>query len=474
MKQLFEKYFLLFITISLIIALTAFIIYTRRQESTPLDSLSRILKSGKIRVITQNNANCYYIYRGEPMGFEYELAREFAAFLEVNLEIITPSWSDIFYTLDTKQGDFIAAGVTITDKRAQKMLFCQPYMTVQQMFIYHKSKLPIESIEELPGRTIHISDSTSYHERLLEIKESGIDIDMVVHDDLDPEDLLRMISEKEVAPSSKSSSSDKEISYTIADSNIALLNRRYYPDIRIGIPIHEKEYIGWAVKPDDIELSDKMVVFFDIIKSNGVYDKIYKKYYGNVDEFDYFDLLKFHERLETRLPRYKKVIMKECEKYGFDWRMIAAMIYQESHFDPKARSKTGVRGLMQITEETASDMGISNRRDPVQSMKAGIAYLKQLYHKFNGVNDTLDRIKFAMASYNIGYAHVLDAQRLARRQGLDANKWSSIKKTLPLLAKKKYYTKVKYGYARGGEPVKYIERIFMYYDILKQKAHSGG
>lgn len=450
---------MLFFVLSIITASIAYLIYLERQKPVPVeDALSRITRTGKIRLITENNANCYYTYRGESMGFEYELAREFAAFLQVELEIITPGWNNMFAYLDPELGDFIAAGITITETREQKMLFCQPYMDVQQMFIHHKSKLPIKSIEKLPGRTIHIRRNTSYHERLQEIRKDGIDVDMVLHDDLSTEEILRMIS-------------DKEISYTIADSNIAFLNQRYYPDIRIGIPIQEQEHLGWAVHSDDVALSDKIVIFFDIIKSNGVYDKLYEKYYGNVEEFDYFDLLKFHERLETRLPRYQKIIMQESQKHGFDWRMIAAMVYQESHFDPKARSATSVRGLMQITEETAKELGVTNRRDPVQSLKAGIGYLKYLYEKFNGINDTRDRIKFAMASYNIGYGHVLDAQRLARSQEIDDNLWSSIQKTLPLLAKPKYYTKVNYGYARGGVPVKYIERIFMYYDILKQKAH---
>ncbi|MBF0204104.1 MAG: membrane-bound lytic murein transglycosylase MltF [Desulfamplus sp.] len=468
MKKFFATYFLFIIVLSLILSLTAISVYIQKQSrvSREIDepTLSRIIKAGKIRMITENNSNSYYIYRDQPMGFEYELAREFAAFLQVELEVITPGWDNMLAYLDMDRGDFVAAGVTITEKREKEMLFTQPYMDVEQKFIYHKSKLPIKNINELPGKTIHVSRNTTYYDRLLQIKNSGIDIDMVVHDDLSTEELIRMVSDNE-----------NDISYTIADSNIALLNRRYYPDITIGISIQKKEHLGWAVRKGNIALSDKMVLFFDIIKHNGVFKRIYKKYYGHLDtKFKYADLKAFHEVVETKLPKYKKNIIRESEKHGFDWRIIAAVIYQESRFDPTARSDAGVRGLMQVTEEAAAEMGITNRRDPRQNIKAGIGYLNMMYNKFSDINDSMDRIKFALASYNVGYGHVLDARKLAAAQGMDSSHWDAVNQTLPLLAKQKYYSKTKYGYARGHEPVRYINKIFAYYDILKQKAHIDG
>lgn len=469
MKKFFSTYFIFLTLLSMIFSLTAMCVYIERKKSqdsqTPTQTiLSRIIKVGKIRMLTENSANSYYIYRDKPMGFEYDLAKEFAAFLQVDLEVLTPGPDNIFAYLDMDRGDFVASGVTITEKREKDMLFTQPYMDVEQKFIYNKNKLPIKSVKDLPGRTIHVTRNSTYHDRLIQLKKRGIDIDMVLHDDLSTEELLRMVSDN-----------NNDINYTIADSNIAKLNRRYYPDICIGIPLQNKEYIGWAVRKRDVALSDKMVQFFDIIKSNGIFDKIYEKYYGHLDiGFDYYDLKSFHEGVETKLPKYKKTIIKESDKHGFDWRIIAAVIYQESHFDPKARSHTGVRGLMQVTEAAASEMGITNRRDPLQSLKAGIGYLSLLYRKFTYVHDSIDRIKFALASYNVGYGHVLDAQRLAKLQGKDATRWDSINETLPLLSKSRYYSKTKYGYARGHEPVRYIEKIFAYYDILKQKAHAEG
>lgn len=468
MKENFTQYILFTIILSMIMALTAVSVYIQRQSKSSQEltqtSLSRIIKAGKIRMLTENCSNSYYIYRDQPMGFEYDLAKEFAAFLQVDLEVITPGWDNMFSYLDMERGDFVASGVTITEKREKEMLFTQPYMDVEQKFIYHKSKLPIKKLSDLKGRTIHVSKNTTYYERLLQLQKSGLQIDMVIHDDLSTEELLRMVSENE-----------NDINYTVADSHIASLNRRYYPDLCVGIAIQKKEHLGWAVHKDNMALSNKMVQFFDLIKSNGIFNKLYEKYYGHLNTgFDYYDIKTFHEVVETKLPKYQKTIIREAEKSGFDWRMIAAVVYQESQFDPKARSETGVRGLMQITERAAKEMGITNRRDPQQSLKAGIGYLSQLYKKFDAVNNTVDRIKFALASYNVGYGHVLDAQELAKLNGKDGNRWASVNEILPLLAKPSYYSKTKYGYARGREPVRYIEKIFAYYDILKQKAHSSG
>jgi membrane-bound lytic murein transglycosylase F len=188
-----------------------------------------------------------------------------------------------------------------------------------------------------------------------------------------------------------------------------------------------------------------------------------------VEIFDYVDVKTFHRRLDTRLPRYIDIIKKEAERYDFDWRFIAAVVYQESHYNPRARSYTGVKGLMQVTLRTAREMGIENRLDPAQSIHAGVKYMRKMYERFDDIDRRRDRLLIALASYNVGYGHVRDAQTIARRKGLDPEKWSSLKKTLPLLRYKKYYTTVRYGYARGTEPVRYVERILTYYDILRKK-----
>ena len=420
------------------------------------DPVKQIQKRGTIRMITTNSATSYYTYRDSPMGFEYDLAKAFADHLGVTLEVIIPEWDTMFKVLNSVRGDFIAAGITRTESRERIALFSDPYMSVQQKFIHHKLKFNIKNLEQLAGRTIHVRKGTSYQERLEELKTSGINLHLQLLDDVATEEIIRMVSEK-------------TIKYTIADSNIALLNRRYYPDIKIGLPIQEEEYLGWAVRKTDKRLRNRINSFLEMAEETGILAKIYEKYYGNLEIFDYFDLKKFHERIKTRLPQYKKIIKTESKKYGFDWRLIAAMVYQESHFDARAKSRTGVRGLMQVTQATAKQMGIKNRLDPKQSMKAGVKFFNLMYKRFDDIPDPQQKKRFALAAYNVGYGHVKDAQAIARQQGMDVNKWASLEKTLPLLSKRKYYKKTRHGYARGREPVHYVERILTYYDILRQK-----
>ncbi len=456
-KKYVSEYFLMILALPLIMGLVAVCIHIK-SEKTPIetDALSRILKQKKITLITDNNSNAYHIYRGKPMGFEYELARAFADFLNVELKVVAPGWNSMVPFLETGNGDFIGAAMTITQQRRESLLFSQPYMAVQQELIYHKITPDIQSLEDLAGKTIHVRRNTSYHQRLEALKESGIDIDIALLDNTPSEEIIQMVSEK-------------KIDYTVADSNIAQLNRRYYPDIVIGIPIQEVEFIGWAVNPSEIRLLDRINHFFYHINKTGYYKKLFNKYYGNLNHFDYFDVKKFHQRLNTRFPKYRKYIVQESFKYGFDWRMIAALVYQESHFDPYAKSFTGVRGLMQVTEETAREMGITNRLDPVMSLRAGIKYLYTLYKRFDDIEDPHEKLLFAMGSYNVGYGHVKDAQELAAEESLDPRKWASLEKVLPLLTKRKYYRKTKHGYARGREPVRHVRQILMYYDILKKK-----
>jgi membrane-bound lytic murein transglycosylase F len=247
------------------------------------------------------------------------------------------------------------------------------------------------------------------------------------------------------------------------------MSQRYYPDIRIGIPIREKESLAWAVSKKDPVMLEQVNKFFLYAVQTGLMKRITDKYFSNIYNSDPFELKKFHQRIETRLPEYKPLIHKEAEKYGLDWKLMAAIVYQESQFDPEAVSLNNVKGLMQVTLITAQEMGLSNMLNPAESIKAGIRYFDKMIKKFEHIDDAHKRIPFALASYNIGYGHVSDAVRIAEEMGLDPDKWINLKKTLPLLSKPGYYTRLRYGYARGWESVHYVERILTYYDILKQK-----
>jgi len=419
------------------------------------NSLQKIRKAKEITVITRSNAHCYYIYREQPMGFEYDLAEAFADHLGVRLKVKTFPWADMIKALNEGKGDFVAASKTITSSRKELIDFSDGYLTIQQRVIVHENNHTIKDLADLSGKTVHVRRATSYEERLSELRQQGLDLTFRVHDDVPTEELIRQVA-------------DKEIEVTIADSNIARLNLRYYPTVRIGVPIEETQRLGWAVKKGERSLLKAINGFFKKIKSDGTFDDIYRGYYSNEQVFDRFDLKKFHQRIKTRLPTYQPIIKEAATMHGFDWRLIAAVTYQESHFNPRAKSHRGVRGLMQLTQATAKEMGVTNRLDPYQSIMGGVRYLKRLYRRYDKAEDP-ERTFIALASYNVGPRHILSAQRIARKKGFDPNKWSSLEQTLPLLCYEEYIRQSKHGYCRGTEPVRYVNRIRTYYDILRRQ-----
>jgi membrane-bound lytic murein transglycosylase F len=425
--------------------------------SSSYPSLEKILRNGEITVITRNNGHCYYLYRGEKMGFEYDLAKRFADALGVRLKVrIAQKWGGMIPDLMDGTGAFIAASMTITDRRRQQVAFSDGYLPVEQRIIVHRQNRTVRSMEDLDGQTVHVRKDTSYEERLRALQRQGIAVTIVTHPDVPTEELIRQVAEK-------------KIQITVADSNIAMRNRRYYPQAIVAGAISDREFLGWAVHPRAHRLLARINSFFKTIKADGTFDEIYNRYYGDVDFFDFVDLRTFHRRIESRLPRYKEIIQGAAEKHGFDWRLIAAQIYQESHFNPEARSHSAAYGLMQLTATVARTEGVTDIFDPRQNIEAGVRHMKNLYEHFDkAIGD--DRLYIALAAYNIGQGHVWDARNLARAQNLDPNRWASLEKTLPQLSYTKYFKHAKYGYARGLQPVDYVKQIQIYYDILKYRS----
>jgi membrane-bound lytic murein transglycosylase F len=424
-----------------------------------LTTLETILKNEQLTVITRNNSHCYYSYREQEMGFEYDLVKAFADYLGVGLKIIiAEKWERMIPDLMDGTGDLIAASMTITPNRRLQVSFSDGYMDIKQHIIVHRKNTLIRKLKDLSGQSIHVRKGTSYQERLERLNQEPHrpPFNIILHEDVPTEELIRQVSEKEIA-------------VTIADSNIALLNRRYYPHAIMAGSINETEKLGWAVHPESKNLLMHINSFFKKIKHDGQFSEIYNRYYANIDLFDFVDLRKFHRLIDSRLKVYQPHIMKASEKNGFDWRLIAAQMYQESHFNPNARSHAGAYGLMQLTQRTADSFGVRNITDPEQNIFAGVNHLKYLFDYFDIDNDS-DRLKISLAAYNIGQGHVRDAQKLAVQLRRDPNKWYSIKKTLPLLRYRQYYQKATYGYCRGTEPVKYVRQIMIYYDILKRQA----
>lgn len=417
--------------------------------------LTEVREAGVLRVLTRNSAHCFYYYRDEPMGLEYELAEALAAHLGVRLELGTAHrWEHMQAELLGGRADIVAAGLTATPGRRARAAFCRPYLTVRQQLVVHRSRSPDLSAGDLAGRSVHVGRGTAYQETLERLRTEGIDVRVVLHDDLTAEDLIRQVAEGAVA-------------ITVADSTIARLNRRYYPEARIAGALTGDLPVAWAVHPEATGLRREIDRFFARLKANGRFEEIYRRTYGT-ESYDYVDIRAFHRSLRSRLPLYQALIEEAAARHGFDWRLLAAQVYQESHFQPQARSLSGAVGLMQLLPRTARSLGVQNPHDPAENIAAGVRHLSALHARSRGATEQ-DRLFLALAAYNVGYGHVQDARHLARRRGLNPDRWSSVARTLPLLSRQRHYRRTIHGYCRGEEPVRYVEQILTYYDILKRR-----
>ena len=424
-------------------------------------TLHKILKNRSLTVITKNTAHCYYLYHDAPMGFEYELAKAFADHLGVRLNIkIVDKLDQMIPALNHGTGALIAAGMPITLSHQKGLSFSNGYMSIQPHIITHRYNTKIRDVKDLADKTVHIRLGSAYLERLEDLRKEGTDLIIQLHEDLLTEELIQKVS-------------DREIDVTIAANNIAILNRRHYPWAVMKGTIGAGQQLRWAVNPKSPQLLASINAFFETIKKNCKFDEIYYKYYGDTENFDYLDLSAFHRRIKARLSRYSTFIKAAAREHGFDWRLIVAQIYQESHLNPWAKSRAGAKGLMQLLPRTARSLGVKDIYNPVENINGGVRHLKYLYEFFDSA-DGEDRLLISLAAYNIGQGHISDARKLAVKMKLDPDQWSSLSKALLLLRHKKYYKDAKYGYCRGTEPVQYIKQIMVYYDLLKRRGIEYG
>ena len=428
-------------------------------------NLQQIIDRGYITVGTLYGNTSYYLDAEGPAGFEYELAQKYAQFLGVELKMM-PSYNlnELFQQLDNGSVDILASGLAVTQARLEKYHFSPSYDNVSQKLVFKQGNLRPRKLADLTG-TLEVLEQSSHVESLAQLKISNPELIWSTTSELDSEELLlRVLSD--------------EIDYTIADSNTLAISRRYYPEISIGFTILKEESLAWMInKHNDDSIFASLIEFFGQVHHNGVLLALNDKHYGHIEEFNYVDTRMFIKAIEEKLPKYQPLF----EKYGqdVDWRLLAAISYQESHWDPHARSYTGVRGMMMLTLPTAKQMGIKSRLDAEQSIRGGAKYFKQMIARMPARVPFPDRLWFALASYNIGLGHLNDARNITKQQGGDPDRWVEVKERLPLLKQKKYYKKTRYGYARGDEPVNYVENIRRYYDTLtwmddqaKQNAHK--
>ncbi|VAW59818.1 Membrane-bound lytic murein transglycosylase F (EC 4.2.2.n1) [hydrothermal vent metagenome] len=418
--------------------------------------LNQVLQSGELIVVTRNSSTTYYTDANGAAGFEYELAKKFADSLGVELKIITSdNLKDIFSMVNTGKAHFAAAGLTITEERKKHIRFAASYMDVTEQFIYNNQSHRPRNIDDIYDGTLEVIDGSSHVESLNKLKEKHPQLSWNAQSDIESEQLLNLVE-------------NQLIDYTIADSNEVALNQRFLLELRVAFDISKPKQLAWAFPmTEDSSLYDKAMSFFWRNLNSGEITHLIEKHYGHVSKFDYVGNRTYFRHITTRLSKYLDMYHAAADEYNLDWKVLAAMGYQESHWNPKAISPTGVRGIMMLTLHTAGLMGVKNRLDPESSISGGAKYLDQVRRRFPDELKEPDRTWFAMAAYNIGYYHVVDAQKIALEQGKNPNKWSDLQTTLPLLARKKWYKKTKYGYARGWEPVKYVTNIRRYYDLLE-------
>ncbi|AQQ69113.1 transglycosylase [Microbulbifer agarilyticus] len=418
-----------------------------------IGDLDSIKERGVLRAVTRNHPGTYFMWKGRVMGYEYELLQQFAKSLGVRLEIVVaPTHREIFTMVRDGKADVAASLISDTDARDEAGMDFGPHYIQAAVSIVGQPEDKLETLEDLNGRTIHLLKSSSQFELLMqlmqerpEFKDLKIDIALV------PENLT--------IPQILDHVADGEYDLTIADDVTVRLEKHWRDDIvKIYDLKIEDNFYAWMVRENNPELLAAIEKFFNTPKIVKLRETLYKKYFDQPrrtrDEIKYLS-----EKGE--ISPYDELVKKYAEEFNFDWRLIVAQMFQESSFNPKAKSWVGAQGLMQVMPDTGKQVGENNLFDPETSVRAGLKYLRWLYRKFEdkGISPE-NRMWFTLASYNAGLGHVYDAQDLAEEKGWDRNVWfGNVENAMLLLAERKYYSKARYGYARGQEPYDYVRKI---------------
>lgn len=421
-------------------------------DHTNESQLERLKDFGEIVMVTRNGPTTYFLdAQNRPAGLEYDLAKLFAEHLGVLLEVRTASnLEEISSHLHSGEANFSAAGIPITYQNLSRFKFSASYQKVGRYVVYRKGKQRPTSLAELNGK-LEIVDSRVLETQLKKFSS----LDWRISKSMNYENLMEKVWKN-------------NIDYTIVHSHEFQLSRHYFPEVRKAFPINKQISLAWAFpKNSDDSLRIESVRFFEKIKQNGQLAQVLERYYGPTQHFNYFGARKFLIDVEKVLPKYKNWFRRAAMEHKIDWRLLAAVGYQESHWNPKAVSPTGVRGLMMLTRSTARAVRVNNRRNPKQSIYGGAMVLKELLNILPQEIHGADRTWFALAAYNVGIGHLNDARNITAQLGGDPNVWVDVQEHLPLLSDKKWYQKTKFGYARGHEPVKYVSNIRRYYRTLK-------
>ncbi|MGA2778467.1 MAG: membrane-bound lytic murein transglycosylase MltF [Steroidobacteraceae bacterium] len=424
---------------------------------SPVPSLIDQIKAlGELRVVTRNGPLAYY--RGPddmPEGPEFELARRFASELGVRLKI-TPvrTYTEIYSAITTGRAHLAAAGLKIPSTPIPGVAFGPAYQNVREHLVYHHGADRPSSLSEIGGSNFEIVAGSSHALTLYAERQRIPDLVWVENASTDTQALLDGVA-------------DGSIDYTIADSTEFSLAHDVHPELRIAFDFPGSQSLAWAVSDRDPRFLHVIGDYFSQVNSTGELAAIVQRYYGRSENLEFVGPRGFMRDMQSRLPLYRKWFEEAAVQSSQDWRLLAAIGYQESKWDPRAASPSGAKGLMQLTGVSLSAARVSDPADPRQSIFGGARFFKQVFDKIPAHVPEPDRTWFALAAYNIGYGHLEDARVLTQKAGRDPDSWQDVREFLPLLAQEYWYTQTENGYARGWEPVHYVDNVRGYRDLLE-------
>lgn len=427
-------------------------------ENPVLLDLEEIQKRGFIRAIVDNSSTSYYIYKGRRMGYEFEMLKNLATHLGVRLHLIVKSdIQDAFYYLNTGKADIIAMNLEVHESRFHLANFSDPLGQMGTVLVYKQDKGAIKSWKEMDGKTIHIRKDAIYKAQLCSLqKEHGITLS-IIESNLDSDALIQQVKAGQIA-------------YTVADKVEAAVNASYYGDLNIEWEVSPKAAIAWAVRTNAPLLEGVLNEWVNEKTSSGYVQTLFAKYYKNTTNSHYRANSSFSSVSGSRISPYDELIKKGAEHLGWDWRLLASLVYKESAFDSGAESKAGAQGLLQLMPVTLQRFGVENPQDPAESLMGGVNYLKYLDRFWKErVPETNERIRFILASYNVGHGHVEDAWRLALKYGKNTQLWENVGSFLLLKSNPEFYKDpvVRSGYAKGHVAVNYVEEVMLLYDSYR-------
>ena len=419
--------------------------------SSPPSVLDRILRTGEITVVTRNTPASFYYGPDEPRGIEYELARGFAERLGVRLRIYTSD--QVYDAVAAGKAQVAAASLTVADARKDAIAFGPAYQTIQPQLIYRLGGKKPHELDDLLGSRLEVVAQSSHAALLEQLRAQLPTLSWIEDSSASAEELIKRVAAG-------------EIDYTIADSHLFAVLRHFYPDLRVAFSLGPENQVAWVLPRGEDSLRESIAAYFAEIEATGELDKILDRYYFASREFDYVGSRAFITHANTRLPRYRSYFIDAEHDTGIDWRLLAAIAYQESHWNPGAVSPTGVRGMMMLTEHTAQMMEVVDRDDARASIFGGAHYFGSVLRKIPDRIAAPDRYWLAVAAYNLGFGHLEDARILTQFLGADPDKWDQVRERLPLLSDEQWHRRVPRGYAPGQTAVTYVDNVRRYYEIL--------